>query len=78
MAAAERLAHAAARQRTGETLEVLVDGRDESGRLVARHAGQAPEVDSVVLLAPGAAAVGQMARVRIIGTEGYDLVGEVI
>jgi len=85
MAAAERLAHEAARQRTGETLEVLVDGRGEpacrtgrSGRLVARHAGQAPEVDSVVLLAPGAAAVGQMACVRIIGTEGYDLVGEVI
>jgi ribosomal protein S12 methylthiotransferase len=78
MAAAERLAHEAARQRTGQTLEVLVDGRDESGRLVARHAGQAPDVDSVVLLAPGAAAVGQMARVRIIGTEGYDLVGEVI
>ena len=78
MAAAERLAHEAARQRTGETLAVLVDGRDESGRLVARHAGQAPDVDSVVLLAPGTAAVGQMARVRIIGTEGYDLVGEVI
>jgi len=78
MAAAEHLAHEAARDRTGQTLTVLVDGRDDSGRMVARHAGQAPDVDSVILLAPDAAAIGQMARVRIIGTEGYDLVGEVI
>jgi len=78
MAAAEHLAHEAARDRTGQTLTVLVDGRDDSGRMVARHAGQAPDVDSVILLAPDAAAIGRMARVRIIGTEGYDLVGEVI
>jgi tRNA A37 methylthiotransferase MiaB len=56
----------------------MVDGPDESGRLVARHAGQAPEVDSVVLLEPRAAKVGKFARVRIARAEGYDLVGEVI
>jgi ribosomal protein S12 methylthiotransferase len=75
MAAAERLAHAAAARRVGETLTVLVDGADERGRIVARHAGQAPEVDSVVLLPAGAAAVGEFARVRIAGAEGYDLLG---
>ena len=78
MAAAERLAHEAAGWRVGRELEVLVDGPDESGRLVARHAGQAPEVDSVVLLEPRAAKVGEFARVRITRAEGYDLVGEVI
>jgi len=78
MAAAERLAHAAARDRIGQTLTVLVDGHDDSGRLVARHAGQAPDVDSVVLLAPGAAAVGAMTRVRITGAEGYDLVAKIV
>jgi ribosomal protein S12 methylthiotransferase len=78
MAAAERLAHEAAERRAGQELEVLVDGPDESGRLVARHAGQAPEVDSVVLLEPRAAKVGEFARVRITRAEGYDLVGEVI
>ncbi|MCX5674481.1 MAG: radical SAM protein [Planctomycetota bacterium] len=77
MQAAERLAFAAAEARRGQVLEVLVDGAEESGRLVARHAGQAPEVDGVVLLAPGTAATGQFAKVRITGAEGYDLLGEV-
>ena len=77
MQAAERLAAAAAEARRGQVLEVLVDGAEESGRLVARHAGQAPEVDGVVLLAPGTAAVGQFVKVRITGAEGYDLVAEV-
>ena len=77
MQAAERLAFAAAEARRGQVLEVLVDGAEESGRLVARHAGQAPEVDGVVLLAPGTAATGQFVQVRITGAEGYDLVGEV-
>ena len=78
MATAERLAHEAARQRIGQTLTVLVDGHDESGRLVARHAGQAPDVDSVVLLAPDAAAVGAMTRVRVTGAEGYDLIAKTV
>ena len=77
MQAAERLAFAAAEARRGQVLEVLVDGAEESGRLVARHAGQAPEVDGVVLLAPGTAATGQFVQVRITGAEGYDLLGEV-
>jgi ribosomal protein S12 methylthiotransferase len=77
MRTARRLAHAAAMARKGQTLAVLVDGTDDSGRLVARHAGQAPEVDSVVLLRPGSAEVGSIVRVRITGAEGYDLVGEV-
>jgi len=77
MQAAERLAIAAGRVRLGQTLTVLVDGRDESGRLVARHAGQAPDVDGVVLLEAGAAGVGEFATVRITGAAGYDLVGEI-
>jgi len=77
MQAAERLAFAAAKARVGQVLEVLVDGRDESGRLAARHAGQAPDVDGVVLLPSGAAAVGEFATARITGAEGYDLIGVV-
>ena len=77
MRAAERIAFAAAEARTGQTLTVLVDGADETGRTVARHAGQAPEVDSAVLLAPGAAAAGEFVNVRITGAEGYDLLGQV-
>jgi ribosomal protein S12 methylthiotransferase len=77
MQAAERLAFAAGRARVGQTLTVLVDGRDESGRLAARHAGQAPDVDGVVLIKTGAAEVGEFITVRITGAEGYDLVGRI-
>ena len=78
MASAEVLALAAAARQEGRTLDVLVDGADETGRLVARHAGQAPEVDSVVLVPAGSAAVGTFARVRVTGAEGYALVAEVV
>jgi ribosomal protein S12 methylthiotransferase len=44
---------------------------------VARHAGQAPDVDGVVLLPAGAAAIGEFATVRITGADEYDLIGEV-
>ena len=78
MAAAEHLAHEAAARRLGQELDVLVDGLDETGRLVARHAGQAPDVDSAVLLAPGSAGAGEFVRVRVTGAEDYDLAGEVM
>jgi ribosomal protein S12 methylthiotransferase len=78
MKVAESLAHDAARQRIGQTLVVLVDGPDASGRLAARHSGQAPDVDSVVRLPNGAAGIGQMVRARVTGAEGYDLLGDVV
>ncbi|MCX5654485.1 MAG: 30S ribosomal protein S12 methylthiotransferase RimO [Planctomycetota bacterium] len=77
MQAAERLAFAGTKARVGQRIEVLVDGRDETGRLVARHAGQAPDVDGVVLLPAGAAAIGEFATVRITGADEYDLIGEI-
>jgi len=76
MQEAGRAARAKAAQRVGRTMTVLVDGADAEGRLVARHAGQAPEVDSAVLLPAGAAAVGEFATVRATGTDGYDLTAE--
>jgi ribosomal protein S12 methylthiotransferase len=78
MARAEELAFMAAHRYIGRTMAVLVDGDDDVGRLVARHAGQAPEVDSVVRLAAGAAEAGEMVQVRITATDGYDLIGEVV
>ncbi len=79
MRRAEALAVDAAAAQVGREMDVLVDGPSaEAGRLDARHAGQAPEVDSVVLLDAGAAAVGARARVRITDHQGRDLVGEVI
>jgi ribosomal protein S12 methylthiotransferase len=62
----------------GATLEVLVDIPDDPGEgPVARHRGQAPEVDGAVLLDRPLPA-GSIARVHVVDTLGYDLVGEVL
>lgn len=64
------------RQLIGSEREVLVCGDDERGRLYGRLATQAPEIDGVVYL-HGAAAAGQIARVRITRAGTYDLHAEV-
>ena len=76
MQAAAQVAHDLARRRIGQTLTVLVDGTDEDGGQVARHAGQAPEVDSAVRLPPGTATAGDFVTVRVTGAQGYDLLAE--
>lgn len=75
MLAQQEVALAAARRRVGAELEVVVDGAAD-GRAVARHAGQAPEVDSVCLLRDGTLEPGEFLTVRCSGVEGYDLVAE--
>jgi len=66
--------------RVGQVLEVLVEGvHDETEHLlVGRHRGQAPDVDSQVLINDGEATAGHFHRVKITETAGYDLVGSVI
>ncbi len=68
-----RIAQTACRRRVGQTIEVLVDGADSRGRPFGRHAGQAPEIDSVCLLTRPRPA-GTMVRCLVTGTKGYDLV----
>ena len=55
---------------------VVVDGVDEDGVTVARHMGQAPEVDGCVLL-DRECGPGSFVQVEIVDSLGYDLVGEV-
>lgn len=74
MEAQQAVAFAAAQRRVGQTFDVLVDGHDAEGRIVARHSGQAPEVDSVCRLPDGDFAPGDWVRVKCTTTEGYDLV----
>jgi ribosomal protein S12 methylthiotransferase len=71
----QEIAFAAARQRVGQCFDVVVD-ESHPGRCVARHAGQAPEVDSVCLLRGGQFPAGEQLRVRCTDTSGYDLVVE--
>jgi len=76
MQAAAEVAHERTRRCVGRTLTVLVDGPDAEGNLVARHGGQAPEVDSAVRLPAGTAETGEFFTVRVTGADGYDLLAE--
>jgi len=57
---------------------VLVDGpsADSAFAFEGRLAGQAPEIDGVVLLRNHALAPGRFAEVSIVEVDGYELVGE--
>lgn len=61
-------------KRLGESLEVLVDSTG-AGEAQARTWSDAPEVDAVVAVkdSAGVLAVGDLAEVKVVGSEGYDL-----
>jgi ribosomal protein S12 methylthiotransferase len=68
----QQVAFARAARRVGDEFDVVIDGRDEHG-WVARHAGQAPEVDGVCRLARGRFEPGELVPVRCRAPDGYDL-----
>ncbi len=82
---ADELMDQRAAERIGETHEVLIeelnaDGRDGTPwRYGGRTAHQAPEVDGATeVLSPRRLAVGDLVRARVSGSEGVDLVAELI
>jgi len=74
MAAQQQVAFAAAAARKGDFFEVLIDAKVEPGRYAARHAGQAPEVDSVTYVLGRGLQPGQFRRVLCTGAQDYDLI----
>jgi ribosomal protein S12 methylthiotransferase len=68
------------RAKVGQTLDVLVEGiSDESELLLqGRHAGQAPDVDGVVLLTNDTAQPGDLRRAKVKQAGDYDLVAELL
>ena len=63
----------------GQTIEVLVDrpaGRDSEDGWVSRTQGQAPDIDSTVLVHANRLYPGQLLDVKITGNDGYDLLAE--
>jgi ribosomal protein S12 methylthiotransferase len=64
----------------GQVLEAMVDGpsAQDLGVTLARTAGQAPEVDGYVRLRGTLRPGGLTVRVRITGSEGVDLLGEIV
>jgi ribosomal protein S12 methylthiotransferase len=85
MAVAEAVSTAKLQRRIGSTMQVLVDSAPSMGKKggVARTYADAPEIDGTVKILPPTKAsktmkVGDFARVRIVGTSGHDLVGELL
>ncbi|MCC2680065.1 MAG: hypothetical protein K0R29_2641 [Pseudobdellovibrio sp.] len=64
----------------GKTLEVVVEGlSDETDLLLqGRMSQQAPDIDGVVLINDGQAAIGQFVQVKITESMEYDLIGEIV
>ncbi len=83
MLAQQAVAFAANRRRVGSRFDMVIDGEDHPGDAetqrthaatwVGRHAGQAPEVDSVCRVAGGPFAPGELVPVECTGADGYDL-----
>ena len=57
----------------GQSIDVLVDAADNGGPPVGRHAGQAPEIDSVCLLAEPREP-GRIILAEVVDWQDYDLV----
>lgn len=74
MLAQQAVAFEAARRQIGRTFEVLVDGGDEAGGCVARHAGQAPEVDAICRLPDETPRPGEFIPARCVESRDYDLI----
>jgi len=81
MAVAEEVSTARLARRVGATMQVLVDRAPAMGRKggLGRSYADAPEIDgSVQLLPPEKASktlkVGEFTRVKVVGTQGHDLV----
>ncbi|HEX8341286.1 MAG TPA: 30S ribosomal protein S12 methylthiotransferase RimO [Tepidisphaeraceae bacterium] len=63
--------------RVGESIDVLIERRDGKS-YVGRHAGQAPDIDSVVFVKSKSKHVpGDVVRVKITDFKAYDLVADV-
>lgn len=63
-----------ARRWIGRSFDVLVDSNEDDRGSVARHAGQAPEVDAVSIIADRDYPPGEFVSVKCVETDDYDLV----
>ncbi len=74
MAAQQEIAFADAAARRGEVFDVLIDQPVKAGQYAGRHAGQAPEVDSVTYVLGKGLHAGRFVRVECLESQGYDLI----
>ncbi len=70
----QQIAFELAAARNGQQFDVLVDSADADRPAVARHAGQAPEIDAVTYVQDADLTPGQFLHVTCIGSDQYDLI----
>jgi len=80
MEKAADISEARLQARVGQKMQVLVDEVDpETGRVQARSAADAPEIDGLVLIEDaGHLQPGSWARVEIVAADTYDLQGQLL
>lgn len=75
----EEIAFEWAESMAGKTIRVIVDEQDADYRWIARSEYDSPDVDCVVYLSEDSLVEpGEIYTVRITGSEGFDLTGEVV
>lgn len=73
MLAQQEIAFKRARAWKGKTFEVLIDSHADDRTAIARHSGQAPEVDATTIVRPIDAQPGEFVTVTCSGASDYDL-----
>jgi ribosomal protein S12 methylthiotransferase RimO len=74
----QQVAFAWAEKQVGRQLQVLIEGRDQQGRLLGRSYADAPEIDGLVYVRRSSCRPGELVPVTISSADGYDLVGEMV
>jgi ribosomal protein S12 methylthiotransferase len=69
----QEVAFELAEAHVGRTFDVLIDGPPSEGAQTARHAGQAPEVDSLTFVSGRRYEPGEIVTVRCTASRDYDL-----
>ena len=65
-------------EQVGELMPVMIERREKDGTYVARHQGQAPDIDSVVFVSSRTKlAAGEIVSVKVTDYQAYDLIAQV-
>ena len=73
----QEIAFQKAEEQRGRTLKALITGYDEEeGRVILQSYMDSPEIDSFIFVEGPERASGDFVQVKVVDTEGYDLIGE--
>ncbi|MDB5328766.1 MAG: MiaB-like tRNA modifying enzyme YliG, partial [Phycisphaerales bacterium] len=74
----QELVFAKNESRVGELMPVMIERREKDGTYVARHQGQAPDIDSCVFVtSKQKLAAGEIVSVKVTDYQAYDLIAQV-